>query len=139
MSKHRTPIQLRFSDIDMLKHVNNGKFPTFMETARIAFFNEVVAPKHEWQETGMIVARIELDFKAPIFFHDTLVVETRVSAIGTKSMVFDYDFIVLNDSEQTPKATGKTIMVCYHYTENRSLIVPEDWRTKINLYQETSL
>ena len=139
MSIHRTPIQLRFSDIDMLKHVNNGKFPTFMETARIAFFNDIVAPKHEWQETGMIVARIEVDFKSPIFLHDTLVVETRVSLIGTKSMVFDYDFIVMNDSGQTLKATGKTVMVCYHYIENRSLIVPDDWRRKINLYQETSL
>ena len=76
MKIHTTSIQLRFSDIDMLKHVNNGKFPTFMETARIAFFNDVVAPKNESQETGMIVARIEVDFKSPIYLHDKLVVET---------------------------------------------------------------
>jgi acyl-CoA thioester hydrolase len=139
MSKHRTPIQLRFSDIDMLKHVNNGKFPTFMETARIAFFNDIVAPKHEWKETGMIVARIELDFKAPIYLHDELVVETYVSSIGSKSIVFEYNFIVHGDAGPMLKATGKTVMVCFHYIENRSLIVPEDWRTKINVYQETSL
>jgi acyl-CoA thioester hydrolase len=139
MSLHTTPIQLRFSDIDMLKHVNNGKFPTFMETARIAFFNDVVAPNHEWLETGMIVARIELDFIAPIYLRDALSVETRVSSIGTKSIVFDYDFIVLEDGERQLKARGKTVMVCFHYIENRSLVVPQDWRMKINVYQETSL
>jgi len=52
MNTHRTQIQLRFSDFDMIRHVNNGNFPTFMESARIAFFEQVVAPKLEWRETA---------------------------------------------------------------------------------------
>ena len=47
MSAHRTyrtPVPIRFADIDALGHVNNAVFLTYMEVARTAFWAERIGP-----------------------------------------------------------------------------------------------
>ena len=39
--KHKTSIQLRFKDVDMMGHVNNANHFTYLELARVKYFNEV--------------------------------------------------------------------------------------------------
>ncbi len=135
---HRTEVQLRFSDIDMLMHVNNAKFPTFMELSRIKYFNDIIAPRHNWKETGLIVASYSMDFKIPIYFTDQLYIETEVTAIGTKSMTIIYRFIVEGDTGPILKATGSSVMVCFDYIKHVSTPVPDLWREKVNGFQESN-
>jgi acyl-CoA thioester hydrolase len=135
---HRTEVQLRFSDIDMLMHVNNAKFPTFMEISRIQYFSDIIAPRHNWKETGLIVASYSMDFKIPIYFTDQLYIETEVTAIGSKSITIIYRFIVEGDSGQIIKATGSSVMVCFDYIKHISLLIPELWRNKINDFQQSN-
>jgi acyl-CoA thioester hydrolase len=135
---HRTEVQLRFSDIDMLMHVNNAKFPTFMELSRIQYFSDIIAPRHNWKETGLIVASYSMDFKIPIYFTDQLYVETEVTAIGNKSMTIIYRFIVEGDTGPILKAMGSSVMVCFDYLKNVSAPVPDLWREKVNEFQESN-
>jgi len=139
MNKHITTIQLRFSDVDMLQHVNNAKFATYMELARIKFFDDIIASGHNWRELGIIVAAYGVEFKAPIYYTDVLYLETSVTEIGTKSFKIEYRFIVDSETGPIEKATGTTTMVCFHYLENKSVAVPKEWREKINAFQNTSL
>ena len=138
MIVHSTKIQLRFSDFDVLRHVNNAKYATFMENARVDFFNEIIAPGHNWEETGILIARLEFDFKIPVLMTDSLYIETHISSIGTKSIVFDHDFIVSGDTGPLLKAKGKSITVCYHYRNQQSIQVPAHWRNRINDFQKSS-
>ena len=48
-----TPIQIRFSDCDMLQHVNNAIYLQYFETARINFFRKEL-PNWNWKEEGII-------------------------------------------------------------------------------------
>jgi acyl-CoA thioester hydrolase len=109
-----------------------------MENARVDYFNEIIAPGHNWEETGILIARLEFDFKIPVLMTDTLYVETHISSIGTKSIVFDHDFIVNGDAGPLLKAKGKSITVCYHYKNQQSIHVPQHWRERINKFQQTS-
>lgn len=138
MSIHRTPIQLRFSDVDMLQHVNNAKFPTYMELGRINYFNEVISSGHNWRETGIIVAAYSVQFVAPIFFTDVLFIETEVESMGTKSFNITYRFVVETETGPIVKATANTVMVCFHYIENKSIPIPQVWKDKVNAFQQTS-
>jgi acyl-CoA thioester hydrolase len=138
MIVHTTKIQLRFSDFDVLRHVNNAKYATFMENARVDYFSEIIAPGHNWEETGILIARLEFDFKIPVLMTDALIVETHISSIGTKSIVFDHDFIVIGDAGPILKAKGKSVTVCYHYAKQISMPVPEHWRQRINDFQKTT-
>jgi len=139
MSKHITAIQIRFSDVDMLQHINNAKFATYMELSRIKFFDDIISSGHNWREVGIIVAAYAVEFMAPIYYNDVLSIETSITEIGTKSFKIGYRFVV--DSETGPilKATGTTTMVCFHYIDNKSIEVPKEWREKINSFQKTSL
>jgi acyl-CoA thioester hydrolase len=139
MKQHQTKIQLRFSDFDVLRHVNNAKYATFMENARIDFFQDVIAPHHDWKEVGILIARLEFDFKIPVLMTDELIVLSHVSAIGTKSLTFDHQFTVNGDSGILLKATGSSVAVCYDYARNNSMVVPPLWRQRINEYQGTEL
>ena len=138
MIVHSTKIQLRFSDFDVLRHVNNAKYATFMENARVDFFNEIIAPGHNWEETGILIARLEFDFKIPVLMTDSLYIETHISSIGTKSIVFDHDFIVGGDAGPLLKAKGKSITVCYHYQHQQSIQVPALWRSRIKDFQKST-
>jgi len=135
---HRTPIQIRFSDIDILNHINNAKFPSFMEIGRIQYFKDAISSQHNWKETGVIVANYTMDFRIPIYLNDRLFIETEVTAIGTKSITFAYKFIVEGDAGDIVKATGTSVLVCFHYIENRSMEVPALWRNGINRVQNTN-
>ena len=37
--KHKTKIIVRFSDLDAMQHVNNATYLTYLEEARIDYFN----------------------------------------------------------------------------------------------------
>jgi acyl-CoA thioester hydrolase len=83
--KHATPIQIRFSDIDAMNHLNNATYLTYFEVARVKYLD--VVTKADWDDTryGLIVAKAEINFKQPVFFYDTIEVHTRCSKIGNKS------------------------------------------------------
>lgn len=135
---HRTPIQIRFSDIDILNHINNAKFPSFMEIGRIQYFQDAISNQHDWKETGVIVANYTMDFRIPIYLNDRLFIETEVTAIGNKSITFAYRFVVEGDAGAIVKATGTSVLVCFHYIENRSMEVPALWRNGINRFQNSN-
>ena len=56
---HRETV--RFRDVDSVGHVNNAVYLTYMEEARIAFLSQA----SEEDALGMVVARIEIDFRSP--------------------------------------------------------------------------
>jgi len=136
MKYYRSPVQLRFSDFDMLRHVNNARFATFMELGRIAFFDELVNRNHNWGETGLIVARLEIDFKQPVLWGERLFVETGVHSIGTKSLQVSNRMLAGKDeSDLSLRAEGKTIMVCFDYLKNTSIPIPDLWRSKLEQWK----
>ena len=38
---HRTPLQLRFNDVDVLGHVNNTVYFSFYDTGKAIYFSDV--------------------------------------------------------------------------------------------------
>ena len=80
--------RVRFRDLDPMGHVNNAVFLTYLEQARVAFFSEMGAATG-LEDMNMIVARVEIDFKAPVRLGQVVEVSVRTSRFGTKS--FDLD------------------------------------------------
>ena len=85
--KHKTPIQIRFKDIDKLGHVNNANHVTYFELARVDYFDAFAADnnKIDWVNEGVILAKIEMEYKQPILLEDKVFVYTWVSKMGAKS------------------------------------------------------
>lgn len=130
--KHKTPIQIRFVDTDMLGHVNNAFYLSYVELARISYFRDVLGANVNWNSRGIIVAKATIDYKVPVFLRDNIVVKTRVARIGKKSFDIEYHLIhIATDKTEVLKAIAHTVMVCYNYEENKTIEMPIEWRTKI--------
>jgi len=133
--KHKSKIQIRFKDLDSMGHVNNANHFTYFELARMQYFDEVVAETINWEEQGLILAHMEIDYKKPILLHDHVLVYARVSKLGTKSFDFEYCIVVENDNAIDIVATGKSVQVCFNYLSNQTVLVPELWRAKVEAYE----
>ena len=110
---------VRFRDVDELGHVNNAVFLTYLEEARIGF----LVPKGA-EASGMILARVEVDFQAPLRTGDELEIGVRPVGVGTKSFELEYEIRTRN----TVAARAKTVLVSFDYETGRSVEVPEAWR-----------
>jgi acyl-CoA thioester hydrolase len=134
--KHKFPIQIRFKDIDKMGHVNNAVYLTFIETARVHYFDSVVGHGNKWShQVGLILARTEIDYKAPVFLRDSIVVYTRCSRIGTKSITIDWAIVRENTPTEEIVAKGISVLVCYDYEQNTTIAVPDEHRELLEVYE----
>ena len=118
--------RVRFRDLDSMAHINNAVFATYLEQARIEFLRSVgvmTAPTY----TSMILARLEIDFRAPGDADGEVEIGVRSSRCGTKS--FDLEYEVRQGRRLLAQA--KSVLVAYDYESNRSIEVPEEWRRQL--------
>jgi len=130
---HETKIQIRFKDLDKQGHVNNANHLTYAETARVAYFREVLGKDVDWNSTGLLLARTEIDYLQPIFLEDDLKILSSVTKLGTKS--FDMENILIG-SQEVIFAKVKSVFVCYDYQVRNSIAIPEDWREKFVQFEK---
>lgn len=131
---HKTPIQIRFKDIDKLGHVNNANHLTYFEYARTMYFRDVIGSEIDWSKEGLILAKAVVDYKQPILFEDDIYVYTRCSRIGTKSFDLEYSLVKSDNGKETELATGISVLVCYDYMNKASIPVPAGWVEKMKAY-----
>ncbi|CAN5317197.1 thioesterase family protein [soil metagenome] len=130
---HKSPIQLRFKDIDALGHVNNANHLTYFETARIQYFNDLIGSEIDWEKEGMILARITVDYKQPIYLKDKIFVYTGLLKTGTTSFELEYKIVrEENDGTETIMSIGTSVIVCYDYVQKKPIKIPESWLKKMS-------
>ena len=118
--------RVRFRDLDPMGHVNNAVFLTYIEQARVAFLEDAGAATGI-EDMNIIVARIEIDFRAPVRMGDEIQIGVRASRVGTKSFELEYELRV--DGELVAEA--KSVQVAYDYARREAVAVPEEWREKL--------
>ena len=85
------PIIVRYGDLDPQGHVNNAAFLTYLEHARVNYIRHLgLWDGKSFLKIGFILARIELDYKAPILMTDEVEVGVRTSRLGNKSLDMEY-------------------------------------------------
>jgi acyl-CoA thioester hydrolase len=129
---HSQPVEFR--DLDGFGHVNNAVYLSYVESARLAYMQEVLGPL-ELDELG-IVAEARISFRSPAFLGETLAVGTRVGDIGSKSLRFEFD---IQGADGRPVADGSTVHVTFDYRTRTSIPVPDEWRRRIEAYETRSL
>lgn len=121
-------VPVRFADTDALGHVNNANYLSFLESARLEYIKTVLG-RVKAEDFGVIVARIEIDYKSPAFHYETMRVGCRVTELGGSSILMDYRI--------EDKATGrlvaqaKSVMVAFDYALGRPVRVGDEWRRKM--------
>lgn len=125
--RHRIPIQIRFSDIDRLNHVNNACYLNYFELGRVRYFNDVFRNAINWKEKGFVLARTEMDHLEPIFLNDEVYCFTRVSKIGNKSLTVSNSIVKIVNEKTVECACGIGVLVCMDYSKKNSMELPGEW------------
>lgn len=137
--RHRTPLQVRFRDTDAFGHVNNAVFATYVELARVRYLTEVLQPRQRFERLPLILARLEIDFRSPIELGDEVAVETRVDRIGRSSVTMSHRMTAGPDgSDERLAAEVASVIVVYDYETERPIPVPDDWRARIDAFENRS-
>ena len=135
--RHRTTLQVRFRDTDAFGHVNNAVFFSYVELARVQYLIDVLEPDEPFERMPLILARVECDFRSPIFFGQQVTVETRVERIGRSSIAMSHRMSATPDDRVVGDV--QSVLVTYDYAASRPMPVPDDWRGRIGSYEQHSL
>jgi acyl-CoA thioester hydrolase len=127
-----TRFSVPFSDIDMMRHVNNVAYIRWAETMRAEYFARVMGTDINGRH-GMIQASIEFTYERQLSYRERIVVGCSIPRIGTKS--FDFVYEVWSESAGHRAAHGKTAMVAFDFTDDRTIAIPQAWRDAIGAFQ----
>jgi len=129
------PIEVRYGDLDPQGHVNNAKYLTYFEQARLAYWIQMglFTKDQSFMELGVILADIHITFLEPVYYGQNIKVGVRVSKLGNKSMAWEQNSVDADTGKELAK--GEVIVVAYDYKEERTISIPQEWREKISTFE----
>ena len=122
--KSKTPIQMRFSDVDSFSHVSNVAQQVYFDLGKTDLFRELWLRCGELDRVPAVAVSVKTDFMAQIFFGDEIYVTTEVEKFGHKS--FTLRQCIMRGEECCTKS--QTVMVCFDKSRGESCLVPEEWK-----------
>ena len=129
------PIYIRFSDLDAQGHVNNAVYLTYLESARLGYYQTTgIWDNRSGAKTGMVVAHIDIDYVAPIFLGQSIEVGLRMVRLGNKSMTLAFQIRAREGTQIF--ARGESVLVVFDDREERSMPIPAEWRNKITQFEK---
>lgn len=123
----RYAVQVRYADLDAMNHVNNAAYVTFLEVARTAMWQEHIRSAESARDFPFIVARITVNYKAPIRYGDHVEVQLAATHVGQKSFTLEYQV----DAGERMAAEAETVQVYYDYAIQQSVPIPEEIRRRL--------
>lgn len=129
------PIEIRYADLDPQGHVNNARYLTYFEQARVHYLIHLglFSNQQSFLEIGIILAEAVVTFKAPLYFGTRAQVGARVSRLGNKSLTMEYE---LTDDKGKLYATGSTVIVTFDYRSHVTIPIPALWRETISRFEQ---
>lgn len=113
-------IHVRFSDLDVLGHVNNSIYLSYFEITRVHYFGLLLGKNWDWQKDGVVLVRNEVEYLKPIVLHSEPYVHMSLREIGTKSFTLAYEIRV----EDKVCTKGSSTLVCFDSTKNETISIP---------------
>jgi len=135
MKNKQTPfkIEIRFSDCDIYKHVNNAVYLTYFEQARIHYFGEILGENWDWTKNGVILKTNTVEYLLPLTLQNKALIYIYIDSIGKKSFTLSYK--IFNEKNELT-TTGSSTLIAYNYDFNKSIEIDENLK---NILQEVIL
>lgn len=134
---HVVPLQIRFNDIDMLGHLNNGVYLTFMDLGKARYFDDVLGYNLNWHEMKAAVVNINVNFYAPTYLDSKISVLTAVTHISQHSLKMEQRIVDVDSGEV--KCDAVTIMAGFDVKTATSQPIDPRWREAIERWEERRL
>jgi acyl-CoA thioester hydrolase len=125
-----TDVDVRYRDLDATGHLNNAVYTTYVEQARVAYFDRVVGTTLGTGDAAL--AGLSLTFERPV--RDplgTVTVTVRTTDVGKTSI--DQTHRLEHDGDRIATAEGTTVTLESETGEPRP--VPRAWHEAIREFE----
>jgi acyl-CoA thioester hydrolase len=123
--------------MDAFGHVNNTAFFTYLEEARVdlLFVTAGEAVARERLSSGIVVARHEIDYTAPLVFRpEPVPIDIWVARLGNSSFTLRYE---IGDDGGPVYANASTVLVPYDVDAGRPRRLSAEERRALEPYLES--
>jgi acyl-CoA thioester hydrolase len=125
-------IHVRFSDLDLLGHVNNAVYLSYFEIARVHYFKEILGLDWDWRTHTVLLVKNEVEYIKPILLHDDVRISLFTTSIGNKSFTLRYEVMVDNEL----RAKGSSVLVSFNAVEQQTILIPEAMKIALDKIKE---
>lgn len=125
----RMPLDLRWRDLDAFNHVNNANFMTYVEEARIRWFESTGG---DWLSNGRIplLASVQMNYRLPIPYPARVFVELLTERIGNTSLTLGHRII---GEDHRLYADGHSVLVWIEMASGRPVPLPDTVRAAADI------
>lgn len=133
--RFRRRLPIRFADVDHARVLYFPRALHILHTVMEDFFDEALGIGYralfDDRKLGFPTVHIDVDYRAPLQFGDTVVVELSVAEIGNSKVVFGYQ--VWRDDTLACEATQVTVAIDPEAWTKQP--IPDDIRAALEAYR----
>ena len=133
--KLRIPMQIRFTDLDILGHVTNTVYHVYYNTAVFEYYRRVFIQNRMPGDLAFVLASAKVDFLKSILFEYQIAVEMRIARLGNKSFAFHGRIVDAQSGEVYSRCV--LTQVCFSRSRDASIPIPDDWRARVLAFETT--
>jgi acyl-CoA thioester hydrolase len=127
------PIEVRFSDLDALGHVNNATYFSYFEIARIAYLRAVTERPITLDDMRLVIVDAACHYRSPALLGEVLHAGVRVSHMRRGSFAFEYR--IRNSVDGRLIAEGRTIQAAFDHRAGRTVPIAAELRAQVERFE----
>ena len=137
--RHELTVEVRFADTDGMRHVNNAKYLTYCEIARIRYWTDVTGETFGLHTEGvesLILAEARITYRAQAFYGETVTVQTRATRIGRSSFTLEHRLTAAPPGG-SPRlvAVSESVLVRFDYEIDKPVPLSEELVAAIEAHE----
>jgi len=141
--RHELEIEVRFADTDGMRHVNNAKYLTYCEIARIRYWTDVTGETFGLHTEGvesLILAEACITYRAQAFYGDTVTLQTRATRIGRSSFTLEHRLTARgHGGPRRLVAVSESVLVRFDYEIDRPVPLSGELVATMEAYEGRAL
>jgi acyl-CoA thioester hydrolase len=123
----RIPLGVRWRDMDAMGHVNNAKYVSYLEEARVRWMLDVPGVSMS-DAIAPVVAATNINYRLPITWPNDVLIELFVQRLGNSSVTIGHRIVDQKD-ESILYSDGNVVVVWMDTRSGRSAPLPDAIRT----------
>ncbi len=127
----RHSVEVRFQDVDAYGHAHHSRALIYFEEARSAYWRDV-AGVGRGGATGYVLTEVAVQYHERISYPLTVDVGVRVTQIGRKHFVMEYE---ARSDDGRLLISGRTVQVMFDYETRKSIPLPQEIRAAIEAWE----
>ncbi len=130
---HILDLQVRFNDIDILGHINNSVYLSFLDLGKADYMTKALGQKIESGKLSTAIVNINISFFSPGYFNEPLRVATAITHLSNRS--FTIEQRLFNSETGDVKCAAATILAGFDPVTATSVPLPEDFVACVKAFE----